>query len=338
MRKGFTLIELLVSLAILATLILITVPVVNNIVENSKDKAYEETKRSIQTAANLYVIKNLKNFSEEIGSRSFIPISDLKDSGYLKDDIADPRTGEVINDGEVMVELNAAGDYKYKYLPTGYNKSGLVLWYDAFNRGTVNNVWQDLSGNNNNGTLLNFLFNGSSGWQANHLAFSSTTETITATNPLVAQTSNLQSYTVLVTFNLTASSTVGPRIIGINNGLYLAYSAAGKALHYINSGVNDYYTYGISATPINQNIQYAFRFNKNSSTNTMKVQLHKNGITEAANNFPENVAKLAFGMSPNIVINNMTNIKLYSVKIYNRVLTDQEVMENYEVDHDRFDF
>lgn len=43
MKKGFTLIELLASIVIIAVVTLITIPIILNVIEESKKKSYEES-------------------------------------------------------------------------------------------------------------------------------------------------------------------------------------------------------------------------------------------------------------------------------------------------------
>ncbi len=338
MKKGFTLIELIATIGVLVIIILIAAPIINTIISDSKTKAYLETKKNIESAANLYVLRNVHDFPDVVGQRGFVTISQLKTAGLLRNDTLDPRTNSIITEGEIAVELQASGSYTYNYSSTDYVKTGLVLWYDAINHGSTNTIWSDLSGNGNNGTLSNFLYDATSGWQSDYINYRGTTEFITANNPLASQTTSNQSYTAFITYHINSLSVDTPKITGINLGLSLNWWATKKPLHYINSGVNDYYTYGKTVQNVGENFQLAFRFYKNASLNKMHVELYVNGVDDSADNFPENQVKTPAGMNANIVIMNMTGTRLYSIKIYNRILTDAEIKQNYNVDKDRFNF
>ncbi|MCI5553016.1 MAG: type II secretion system GspH family protein [Tenericutes bacterium] len=58
MKKGFTLIELLAVIVILSVITLITVPMVMNVIEDSKKKALASSVEGLVESANLYAIEN----------------------------------------------------------------------------------------------------------------------------------------------------------------------------------------------------------------------------------------------------------------------------------------
>ncbi len=53
-KKGFTLVELLAVITLIGILGLITVPVINNTIKNSRKKAFKETLNAIVEAAKIY--------------------------------------------------------------------------------------------------------------------------------------------------------------------------------------------------------------------------------------------------------------------------------------------
>ena len=58
MKKGFTLIELLAVIVILSVITLITVPIITNVIEESKKKALMSSVQGLVESANLYAIEN----------------------------------------------------------------------------------------------------------------------------------------------------------------------------------------------------------------------------------------------------------------------------------------
>ena len=58
MKKGFTLVEVLAVITILGILSLITVPIISNSVEKSKQKLFKETIYGIIDATKLYIADN----------------------------------------------------------------------------------------------------------------------------------------------------------------------------------------------------------------------------------------------------------------------------------------
>ena len=53
-KKGFTLVELLAVITLIGILGLITVPIINNTIKNSRKKAFKETLSAIVDAAKIY--------------------------------------------------------------------------------------------------------------------------------------------------------------------------------------------------------------------------------------------------------------------------------------------
>ena len=58
MKKGFTLIELLAVIVILSVITLITIPMITNVIEESKKKALASSVEGLVESANLYAIEN----------------------------------------------------------------------------------------------------------------------------------------------------------------------------------------------------------------------------------------------------------------------------------------
>ena len=58
MKKGFTLIELLAVIVILAIIAVITVPIIGNVIEESKKQALEASVNGIIEATNYFAVYN----------------------------------------------------------------------------------------------------------------------------------------------------------------------------------------------------------------------------------------------------------------------------------------
>ena len=69
-NKGFTLIELLASIVILSILIAIMVPSVNYLIEKNKNDNYDNLKKSIISAAKVYISDNRYNITLDLGEDS----------------------------------------------------------------------------------------------------------------------------------------------------------------------------------------------------------------------------------------------------------------------------
>ena len=113
MKKGFTLIELLGVLILLAVIALITFPIIDKVLSNAKNEAYERQKDSIIEAARLYVTTN-GNYSTNQTQLSF---QTLIDSGYLKEgEILDPRDSSKEMPGCVIYNWDESkNQYMFEY-------------------------------------------------------------------------------------------------------------------------------------------------------------------------------------------------------------------------------
>jgi len=100
MKRGFTLIELILVILLLSVIALISVPVVTNIISDTKNKAYDQQIGSITDSARTYMTKNPQNLPlEDSTDSSCISITDLQKAGLLESkDVANPKYSETCVD------------------------------------------------------------------------------------------------------------------------------------------------------------------------------------------------------------------------------------------------
>ena len=327
MKNGFTLIELLVSIAILGLIMMIAIPRIGDVINESKNNAYLETVSTIENAAQLYRIRNLHEFSDVVGEKRVVTIKQLQDAGFLKSNIQDPRYGTTITDGDVFVVLQSNGEYTYTHTNASYVKDNLVLWYDALWHGDNQNTWIDRSGNNLNGTLLNFDHNGSSGWQSTGLLFDGINDYVT-TSPIATQTNLTFEFMFKRTNTGYVTWTKGnDTIIVYNTGNAYIKSNSG------NASIGATYT-----LPINN--YYLISITYNISTQKARYYLNGSYIREAT--LPASSATFAFANGQNLFANyNATSFgsgEMYSHRFYSKALSDDEIKQNYLTDKERFNF
>lgn len=114
-KKGFTLIEVLSVLVLLGIISAITVPTVNKIIKNAKNKLYDEQVAQIISASKKWGTDNIDAVGLE-DDNVFISINDLKKSGYLeKNDVIDPRSNEEMNGCVMATFIESKKQYTYKY-------------------------------------------------------------------------------------------------------------------------------------------------------------------------------------------------------------------------------
>ena len=96
-QKGFTLIELLAVIVILAIILLIAIPAVGTLMDNSQKDAHIANAQQLESAAKLYFTDNRIN-------NGTVSADTLKEKGYL-DDFEDP-SGRGYSTAQVTVETS----------------------------------------------------------------------------------------------------------------------------------------------------------------------------------------------------------------------------------------
>ena len=205
---------------------------------------------------------------------------------------------------------------------------GLVLALDAGNIKSYQSgstTWYDKSGNNNNGTLVNGpTFNSGSGGS---IVFDGVDDCVVVNSN--ANILSKTSYTKISWFYIT--SYLYNIISGGNSGQHAFWLAGGNKL---NAGHNGSWSTVVSTTALSLNTWYfgAVTFN---TTNGWK--LYVNGIQESTSasttTYTGNDEILigAFGTGTNVFAG-----RIAVAQVYNKVLTDQDILQNYNATKGRF--
>ena len=112
MKKAFTLVELLGVIIILGVLALITFPIIDKSIKNSKEKALERAIDNIEEAAYNYSITN------DIGYESFykkLSLEELKKAGFLEKETINPVTNENMTGCVLYKWDESKKQYEFKY-------------------------------------------------------------------------------------------------------------------------------------------------------------------------------------------------------------------------------
>lgn len=115
MKKGFTLLELLAVIVILAIIGVITTVLVFDIVNEAREKAYQNQIKIIENASQIYIGDKLLN-SQEISE--YIFIEDLISEGYLK-------SNQIQLNGAVRIYFGE-DSYEYEFVESSSNFGEIV--------------------------------------------------------------------------------------------------------------------------------------------------------------------------------------------------------------------
>ena len=216
-----------------------------------------------------------------------------------------------------------------------YVKSGLILHLDGLDNtksghNNSTNVWEDLSGNNNNGTIKG------ASWLNDGLYFDGVDDWV----PIKELNYPEVSLEVVFKDNCIADNSHHYMFCNIEQGGYGLGNNGNNGL-VGQVCVNNEYQY-LSIDNFDSTIKNTLTITSNGKEsklylngNLVKSIIVENGVI----NYPNNNTIMALGTNPE----GSTNIQLesykgniYSARMYNRVLTEQEVKNNYEVDRLRF--
>ena len=216
-----------------------------------------------------------------------------------------------------------------------YVKNGLILHLDGINNtgsghSNTSTIWEDLSGNNNNGTIKG------ASWLNDGLYFDGVDDWV----PIKELNYPEVSLEVVFKDNCIADNSHHYMFCNIEQGGYGLGNNGNNGL-VGQVCVNNEYQY-LSIDNFDSTIKNTLTITSNGKEsklylngNLVKSIIIENGVI----NYPNNNTIMALGTNPE----GSTNIQLesykgniYSARMYNRVLTEQEVKNNYEVDRLRF--
>lgn len=326
-KKGFTLVELIGVIAILGVLAVFAIPALTKTLKKSSDKEYEEFVKNITLAAENYF------HSETDGkimtnSKKFIKVQDLKDAGYLKNNVNPLTNTNVSNDATVIITKNTDGVEKYEFVDKDVTIYGYVsekdIHYDGYTE-PQNGYLIDLTSNHNNAEMNNVTWNNSFyNFNGNSYAKFNSINTLPASYSLVIKAPYQESNVVFGDINTNAAF----GFYSLDNKMYgIASSGTVQSAKYKMFDLTNY--------PFDQitSIQLVY-----TSSN---IELYINGksVTSVNNinywTWTDNYSYLG-GRPQNGGLNSLFSGNIYSFIAYHKALTTDEIKQNYEVDKYRF--
>lgn len=115
--KAFTLVELLAVIIILGLIMGITVPTIDKIISDSRQKTYKEQVSQIESIARNWGVENT-NLLPDSGEYQ-LTLAKLKEEGLLEDkDLKNPIDNSVMNGCVVIKFDESTNQYVYTYKDT----------------------------------------------------------------------------------------------------------------------------------------------------------------------------------------------------------------------------
>lgn len=216
----------------------------------------------------------------------------------------------------------------------GYEEKGLIVYYDFKEQDSIrNNIIKDLSKNGNDGivnggTLQNgaLVLDGIDDWVG-------------------IKELNYPNITIeaVMEYDEVSESKEMSIVSNFQNGGYALsnYSLTGDTpFNKFTAYINDTYYSVESTNQIKQNFKYYLSGNYNGKILTLSENGNITTLEKQGNiKYPEENTILAIGANPygENVTGSFLKGKIYSIRIYNRALTSQEIQDNYKIDKARFE-
>ncbi len=114
-KKAFTLMELLGALIIIGILTVLAFTVVNNSLNNSKQKLYDTQIESIIDAAKLWEVDNIQELMNlNVGETKVLLLDDLQREQYIDTNLNNPLTDELISPTTEITITKQQNHYTYE--------------------------------------------------------------------------------------------------------------------------------------------------------------------------------------------------------------------------------
>ena len=191
LNNAFTLVELLGVIIILGVIALITYPIIDKSIKNSKQQALDRTIDSIEEAAYKYSVENDIGYSIEYKA---LQLSDLVSKGFLKENITNPVTNEQMQGCVLYRWDDTNNQYIFEYdeeckIPTNFIETLLKQYNPDNTTGLVKDSTNEnlyyYTGTNEQ-VSNNFLWYGGHQWRVIEFDTSTNTLTLITQQPLTA--------------------------------------------------------------------------------------------------------------------------------------------------------
>ncbi len=256
---------------------------------------------------------------------------------YIPSLTASEASKYMIYKGKLMyvgTNINEKQWLKEKVNTYPYISDGLMLWLRGidFQNTTLTNLWTDSSGNNNHGFAYNFsnTVNSGNGGQG-ALTFDGVNDYVEVNNLFNIGYNDSITISVWVNASQIANNTV---IIGKNQYEYLLYqrNATFGFIHWNDIGNNSISISTDNCITVGQWINVTYKYDGITKRGSLYVNgLYKTSAISTFNTLKQTTETLKIGTGYLWGGYNFQkfNGKFANVLIYNRALTDSEILDNY---------
>ena len=287
---------------------------------------------------NSLTIENIRSMVLDLNGHTITTLSNdyvLRNNGDLT--IIDSKYWNDINstqknyDNEYMSKISKYNKKYDSYTINDYVQDGLEMNLDGIEHGTESSIWLDSSGKGNNGTI-----NGNATFSNNSLSLDGTDDYVELGNY------NYPNLTIETVFDMKGNTSTTYKDI-----LYNLYGNCGyefsvssnyiKFGYYLNSSTS-LKSLLTSLSKAKNKIYYAMTFDGTAFKTYMNGILIKNIAVSGGIKYDENnISNVILGAGKNgEVLQKFFKGNVYSARIYNKALTEEEIIKNYNIDEKRY--
>jgi hypothetical protein len=232
-----------------------------------------------------------------------------------------------LTEAEITSTFNSLKSRYISTAPAGVDTNGLIMYIDASDSVSYNgtgSTWYDISGNQNHMTLQNgpvYVSNG----QASYFSFDATND-----NATFVLNNTLSSTATLIIWLRKNTINNNTRFININGGEnYHTYGGQGYYSVFRSTRITTGQGIGGQGVNLNSSILLDHMMAFSSSIGTNGYNVYQNGVLVATD------TGLSIISSPRTVDSSFDG-RIYAMSIYNRALSQQEILAIYNSQKSRY--
>ena len=214
-------------------------------------------------------------------------------------------------------------------------------WNDKYSSKNVQNVntnfWSDLTGHNNDGTLLSFNNTKTSGWNDNGLSFDGEDDIVTFPGNVSSTDYTVEMYIYIN----SDQSKIYPRLLAEDSNNNTGYPSF--CLNHLeesrisicgNGTIDHNLIYPSEVKPMGKLCQLDFVFNAENK----QIKVYMNGEYKAISSVRSVSSSIPTASIGNRIMDNTRALKgtYYSFLLYDKALSEEEINQNYSVNQARF--
>lgn len=216
-------------------------------------------------------------------------------------------------------------------------KDGLILYYDMkamSNNSEIKNILKDLSGKNSDAELKNFNYTSESGYSNKGLKFDGVDDYINTINTIKRTSKDISIELNIGNIDISRNwqYLVYLKDITSNKQVSVLIHAGMLDVH-ISNGTTTQHAY-YSTSELNKHITVTLT---GDTDMTQNVYIEGKKVSLLSGTINSNISVFSNELNITRAYNDINKSSLKSIKLYDRILNDQEIQHNYQLEKERWE-